>query len=202
MVKADRISALVLFVVILLYAITGYGMVKGFLPRDLAQTLHFTWLGIIGLLAFTLHTFWALHLLLMRHQLWNKITKILLPLFYFLMISFFLWLNFFYPAEEKIQPNLTNSSFTDSSSNSALSTANISPVSATFTLETLAQYNGKNGQPAYIAVDGVVYDVSSEFRNGNHHGYSAGTDLSEAFHRQHAENYLEVITTVGVLQEN
>lgn len=185
MVKADRIFALVLFVVILLYAITGYGMVKGFLPRDLSQTLHLTWLGIIGLLAFTLHTFWALHLLLMRHQLWNKITKILLPLFYFLMIGFFLWLNFFFTIEEKIQPQLTNSS-----------------SAVTFTLDSLTQYNGKNGQPAYIAVDSVVYDVSAEFKNGSHHGYSADTDLSEAFHRQHTESYLQAIPIVDTLQEN
>ena len=185
MVKVDRISALTLFVIIILYGITGYGMVKGFLPRDLAQTLHFSWLGIIGLLAFTLHTFWALHLLLMRHQIWNKITKSLLFLFYFLMIGFFLWLNFFFTSEEKIQPQLVSPS---------------SSITVTFTLESLAQYNGKNGQPAYIAIDGVVYDVSAEFKNGNHHGYSAGTDLSEAFHRQHPENYLQSLPVIGILK--
>lgn len=156
---------------------------KGFLPRDLSQSLHLAWLGAIGLLAFVLHTFWALHLLLMRHQLWNKITKILLPLFYFLMIGFFLWLNFFFTIEEKIQPQLTNSSST-----------------VTFTLDSLTQYNGKNGQPAYIAVDGIVYDVSVEFKNGSHHGYSAGTDLSKDFHRQHPENYLQSLPVIGILQ--
>jgi Predicted heme/steroid binding protein len=29
-----------------------------------------------------------------------------------------------------------------------------------FTLEELKQYNGENGQPAYVAIDGIVYDVS------------------------------------------
>ena len=31
----------------------------------------------------------------------------------------------------------------------------------TFTLAQLAQYDGQNGQPAYVAVDGVVYDVTN-----------------------------------------
>lgn len=30
----------------------------------------------------------------------------------------------------------------------------------TFTTEELAAFNGQNGNPAYIAVDGVVYDVT------------------------------------------
>ncbi len=34
-------------------------------------------------------------------------------------------------------------------------------MAKTFTLEELKQFNGQNGQPAYVAVDGVVYDVSN-----------------------------------------
>ena len=29
-----------------------------------------------------------------------------------------------------------------------------------FTKETLSNYNGKNGRPAYIAFNGTVYDLS------------------------------------------
>lgn len=32
--------------------------------------------------------------------------------------------------------------------------------SATFNQTELAKYNGQDGQPAYVAVDGVVYDVT------------------------------------------
>ena len=49
------------------------------------------------------------------------------------------------------------------------------------TLEELAQYNGENGNPAYIAVDGVIYDVTDAgpWRGGKHNGFSAGNDLTE-----------------------
>lgn len=30
----------------------------------------------------------------------------------------------------------------------------------TFTREELAKFNGQNGQPAYVAISGTVYDVS------------------------------------------
>lgn len=50
----------------------------------------------------------------------------------------------------------------------------------TFTLEELAVYNGKDGQPAYVAVEGVVYDVSgsARWKDGRHNGYEAGADLT------------------------
>lgn len=49
------------------------------------------------------------------------------------------------------------------------------------TLEELAKYNGKDGQPAYIAVDGKIYDVSKHpaWKDGGHNGFEAGKDLTE-----------------------
>ncbi|HWP96475.1 MAG TPA: cytochrome b5 domain-containing protein [Syntrophomonadaceae bacterium] len=52
-----------------------------------------------------------------------------------------------------------------------------------FTVEELAKYDGKNGNPAYIAANGVVYDVSNskDFVNGVHKVCSAavaGTDVT------------------------
>lgn len=52
-----------------------------------------------------------------------------------------------------------------------------------FTVQELAQYNGKNGSPAYIAANGIVYDVSKsrDFVNGVHKDCTecvAGTDVT------------------------
>ena len=49
------------------------------------------------------------------------------------------------------------------------------------TLSELAEYDGKDGNPAYVAVDGVIYDVSDSnlWTNGDHNGFEAGRDLSE-----------------------
>lgn len=50
----------------------------------------------------------------------------------------------------------------------------------TFTLTELAAFNGKNGQPAYAAVEGIVYDVTNYkgWKDGQHIDYFAGMDLT------------------------
>lgn len=52
----------------------------------------------------------------------------------------------------------------------------------TFTKDELAKYNGENGNDAYVAYKNVVYDVTnhSKWKNGQHNGQKAGTDLTEA----------------------
>jgi predicted heme/steroid binding protein len=52
-----------------------------------------------------------------------------------------------------------------------------------FTLEELAVYNGTNGNPPYVAVNGTVYDMSSItlWSGGRHFGMVAGRDLSQQF---------------------
>ncbi len=50
-----------------------------------------------------------------------------------------------------------------------------------FTLEELAKYNGKGGNPAYIAYQGKVYDVSASpfWLSGDHFGsHQAGKDIT------------------------
>lgn len=51
----------------------------------------------------------------------------------------------------------------------------------TFTLDELKKYDGQNGNPAYAAVDGKVYDVTNaaQWKNGMHKGYKAGRDLTK-----------------------
>ena len=72
-----------------------------------------------------------------------------------------------------------------------------------FTLEELAQYTGKDGAPAYVAVNGVVYDVTNNplWAGGNHFfGLTAGRDLSNEFQMCHpGAIVLSVLPVVGSL---
>ncbi|MBI4657010.1 MAG: YHS domain-containing protein [Elusimicrobia bacterium] len=57
----------------------------------------------------------------------------------------------------------------------------------TFTLEELKKYDGKNNMPAYVAVNGVVYDVSQvkPWKGGEHKNrHSAGADLTDMFMKE------------------
>ena len=73
-----------------------------------------------------------------------------------------------------------------------------------FTEEELAQYNGKNGNPAYVAYKGKVYDVSTSFlwKGGEHQVFhNAGVDLTDALEQApHGEDVLDKFTVVGVLR--
>lgn len=76
---------------------------------------------------------------------------------------------------------------------------------ATFTLDELAQYDGQDGRPAYIAVDGVVYDVTDvpPWSGGMHFGFDAGADVTEALQSAapHGAGQLSQAEVVGVLAE-
>jgi predicted heme/steroid binding protein len=73
-----------------------------------------------------------------------------------------------------------------------------------FTLDELSNYNGSMGKPAYVAVNGVVYDVSREAAWGgaSHFGLMAGKDLSSQFQGCHGnESALAKLPKVGILKE-
>lgn len=74
-----------------------------------------------------------------------------------------------------------------------------------FTLEEIAQYNGKDSNKAYIAVEGIVYDVTDhkEWKKGEHNGYQAGVDLTEAILNEspHGKKVLEECPIVGKIIE-
>lgn len=56
----------------------------------------------------------------------------------------------------------------------------------TFTDRELQQYNGERGQPAYVAYNGSVYDVTDcpKWRNGLHEQlHFAGTDLTRSLRK-------------------
>lgn len=70
----------------------------------------------------------------------------------------------------------------------------------TFTKAQLAAFNGADGKPAYVAVDGTVYDVTNvkPWAGGKHHGNTAGQDLSKVIiHAPHGKAVLEKLDVVG-----
>ncbi len=89
--------------------------------------------------------------------------------------------------------------------NSYLSSRQYMPVvnyDRSFNLEELSRFNGKNGNPAYVAVNGVVYDVTNNaaWAAATHFGLSAGNDLTDNFNSCHAgSNILSKLPIVGKL---
>lgn len=72
------------------------------------------------------------------------------------------------------------------------------------TLTELKKYNGQNGKPAYIAVEGIIYDVTnvSHWKNGTHNGQNAGRDLTEALQgAPHGEDVLKDLGIVGKVKD-
>lgn len=70
------------------------------------------------------------------------------------------------------------------------------------TLEQLKQYDGKDGNKAYVAIDGTVYDLTDigAWKDGQHHGLTAGHDLSkEILNAPHKKSVLAKLPVVGRL---
>jgi len=71
----------------------------------------------------------------------------------------------------------------------------------TFNQAELAKYNGQAGQPAYVAVDGVVYDVTGvdAWAGGKHHGNLAGQELTKVIDERspHGRGVLKNLPVVG-----
>ena len=81
---------------------------------------------------------------------------------------------------------------------------NTTPNFPMFTQAELTTYNGKNGNPAYIAINGVVYDVTNEatWAAATHFGLSAGKDLTNAFASCHAgQPILNKLKIVGKMAD-
>ena len=72
--------------------------------------------------------------------------------------------------------------------------------STTITRQELVKHDGQEGRTAWIAVNGVVYDVTEEWAGGKHHGLEAGRDHTEKFVASgHARATLEKLTVIGAL---
>lgn len=72
------------------------------------------------------------------------------------------------------------------------------------TLDELAQFDGNDGNKAYIAVDGIIYDVTDhpQWTSGTHRGqFEAGKDYSEEIREipRHGTSNLDQVEVVGTL---
>lgn len=69
------------------------------------------------------------------------------------------------------------------------------------TIEELAAFDGKDGRKAYVAVDGIIYDMTNSpaWRQGAHNGFQAGRDLTEAIKKEspHGVSKLSNVPRVG-----
>ena len=68
------------------------------------------------------------------------------------------------------------------------------------TLDELSTFDGKSDNPAYIAVDGVIYDVTNvpQWVGGMHRGFSAGNDVTQdVMDSPHGKSKLSGIPIVG-----
>jgi predicted heme/steroid binding protein len=74
-----------------------------------------------------------------------------------------------------------------------------------FTTKSLAEFDGKNGRPAYVAYGGKVYDVtaSDSWADGEHEGeHYAGADLTEDMDfAPHLPDELDNFPVVGTFSD-
>ena len=194
-------------------------MTKGIIAGDFARWLHLEFFPMIVLVTFVLHAGLAIRLAFMRWQIWSKTTMIFLILILGSFLAFFSYIELYYQpiaqVQQTIQPSVNNDEYEteidddnftaapvpvqQTNTNSQTTQSTIAPTVKTFTLQELSKYNGQNGTPSYVAVDGVVYDLSRIFINGFHQGYYAGQDLTQVFHSQHITSILYKYPVVGKL---
>lgn len=216
LIKLDRIAAWVLFIGVVLYFITGYGMTKGIISSGLSADLHLDWLVYIVILAFLIHAPYAIHLAFRRWNFWNLFSKILLAVFIIAFVAFIIWVEFIYEkkataavpeteGEEEIliedKGEENNIIDEEAAEEDGEEVDGVFTEGKIFTAEELSRYDGQSGQPAYVAVDGNVYDMTGVFDEGFHYSHFAGRDLTGAFYREHAKRYLDGYPIVGKLSD-
>ncbi|RLB73542.1 MAG: hypothetical protein DRH06_10530 [Deltaproteobacteria bacterium] len=72
------------------------------------------------------------------------------------------------------------------------------------TIEELARFDGIDGRATYVAVNGIIYDISSSqlWQSGRHEGgHKAGQDLTEELRSApHLKSVIERFPVVGKVQ--
>jgi predicted heme/steroid binding protein len=173
-------------------------MTKQIIDPQFASNLHSSILTPIGLLAFSIHTFLAVRLALVRNGKWNAASLASLASIYLGFIVTFVYIGYFYQKPTNNIPE--TKTITENNPSQTLPAAESATIAEkTFALEELAKYDGKNGNPAYAAINGIVYDVSAVFESGTHFGHSAGQDLTNAFFSKHIERQITKYPATGKL---
>ena len=80
----------------------------------------------------------------------------------------------------------------------------LKPKPIYLSLEELKEFNGKDGKPAYVAVDGIIYDVTKSvpWKDGNHNGFEAGNDLTKNIKEDspHGLSKLQNVVEIGFVK--
>jgi len=101
------------------------------------------------------------------------------------------------------QATISPSQVSSAANSSSASRSAVDTTEKTFTLAELAKFDGQNGNLAYVAVSGVVYDVTNvkQWNSGQHQGVSAGKDLTkEIQNAPHGLSVLKGLQIVGKLK--
>ena len=158
LVKIDRLSAWVLFICMILYFVSGYGMLKGIINPALAVKIHLNYLTYIAAVAFVIHTSYAISLAFKRWNIWNIFTKILLLLFYIVLVISLIWVDHFY-VKKIPAPNTQN-------------LTNISGTRTTLNMQEIAKHNSASN--CWMVINNKVYNLTSFI---NYHSGGAGNIL-------------------------
>jgi len=191
------------------YILTGFAMTKGLLGTQYVHQiteLHTKHLPLLMIFSFSIHTPYAIHLAFKRWRIWNGFTKIALIAAYVLFFLSFLFIDLVYKKPITTTTNAIPSTVQprgeddDATVTTPQTTQPATPGNKTFTLSELAQYNGQNGQPAYVAVNGVVYNLSTIFAGGQHKYHFAGRDLTNEFNSRHTPAQIQKYPSVGTMR--
>jgi len=196
--KINRISAWVLFGLMLVYFITGYGMTKGIIDTATATRIHNSALPLVILAAFIIHSFLSIRLAFIRWKIWNKFSLSAVTAVFAAIALFFASIELSESASNTLQ--VAQASVSGQLTESVSQTQITDSSQKIFTAEELSKYNGQDGMPAYVAVDGLVYDMSRVFRSGTHFEHIAGQELTEEFYSFHVKSEITKYPVVGIYE--
>lgn len=197
--KIDRFMAWVLLFGMTLFFVTGYGMTKGIIDSTLAVDLHNKYLPIIIIIAFVFHAGYATRLAFIRWRWWGWPMKTVWLLFFLSFLIGFIYIDQWYEQSYETLDVSNNSSIVDEDDSEAATDKTVNETSTikVFDAEELAKYDGQDGSPAYVAVNGKVYDLTSVFEDGKHYSHYAGKELTNAFFSYHVSSALSKYPIVG-----